>query len=159
MPKCCELYNDGLFLGPVRCALLILESGMSTPASFTDLLTSSWIFSDVSSFSHGMSVIRRQVLRLYCSLHSTKFEGIYIFPEVLHYSLSVYSHASEANWQWKKASKEKAFQFFLNNLLYFIFENLPQDFIYSIKANLNFLTFSSIAALDSSVLEVLGISK
>ena len=72
MPKCCELYNDGLFLGPVRCALLILESGMSTPASFTDLLTLSWIFSDVSSFSHGMLVIRRQVLRLYCSLHSTK---------------------------------------------------------------------------------------
>ena len=92
MPKCCELYNDGLFLGPVRCALLILESGMSTPASFTDLLTSSWIFSDVSSFSHGMSVIRRQVLRLYCSLHSTKFEGIYIFPEVLHYSLSQCIH-------------------------------------------------------------------
>ena len=159
MPKCCELYNDGLFLGPVRCALLILESGMSTPASFTDLLTLSWIFSDVSSFSHGMLVIRRQVLRLYCSLHSTKcWRYLHFSWRATLLSLSVYSHASEAN-SWKKASKEKAFQFFLNNLLYFIFENLPQDFIYSIKANLNFLTFSSIAALDSSVLEVLGISK
>ena len=48
------------FLGPIWCALLILESGMSTPASFTNLLTFSSPFSYVSSFSHGMLVIHIQ---------------------------------------------------------------------------------------------------
>ena len=111
------------FLCPARCALLIFESGMSTSASFTNLLTFSRSFSDVSSFSHGMLVIRRQVLRLYCSLHSSKCSRF------LHFSWSATLLSQCIHVLLKQTDSQREllylFQFFLNNLLYFNFENFP----------------------------------
>ena len=146
------------FLCPTRCALLIFESGMSTSASFTNLLTFSrtfptchpfhmecWLFVD-RSFDCIVHCIRANV------------QDFYIFPEVPHYSLSVFTCF------WSKLTVKESFSISFSSSLIICFISTLKtsrklELIYSIKASLNSSTFSSTAALNSSVLRVFRILK
>ena len=156
-----------LFLGPIWCALSIFESGISTPASFTNFLTFSRTFSDVSSLSNGMLVIHRQVLRLHCSLQSTKYSRLLHFPwsvTFLYIFLSTLLSLGVFTCSWSKLTVEESFSIscgssFIICLISSLKTTRKLDFICSIKFSLNYSTFSSTAVLNSSVLGVLDISK
>ena len=106
-------------LGLIQCALLIFESRMSIFSSFHNLLTFFRTFSDVSSFSHGM--YRSFASIAYCIRPNV--QGFYIFPEVLPLFQCIHVLLKQTD---SRRELLYIFQFFLNCLPCFIFENLPE---------------------------------
>ena len=144
------------FLGPRRCALSIFKPGIYKFLLFFHLSPGSflrfhsfhmewWLFLD-RSFDCIVDCIRPNV------------QGCYIFWSATELSVSV------STWFWSKLKVEESFSISCSSsLIIGLISSLKTfrklDFICPLKVSLNSSTFSSTAALNSSVLRVLSISK
>ena len=125
---------------------------MSTPASFTYLLSFPRTFSDVSCFSYGMLIICREVLWLYCLSHLTKCSRFLYFSwRAILLSQCIHMLLKQTDSQTELLY---LFQFFLNNLPYFIFENLPQVRFYLLNKGY----FEFLDSFFKSSIEFIGAS-
>ena len=159
MSKCCEFYGDCLFFvffGSKTVRSINIQTW--NLQVFTIFSPFSRGFSEVSFFSYGMVVILRQVFWLYCCLHSAKCSRLLHFLEC-YWTLSQCFHVLLKQTEDRRELLISCSSSLIIGLISSLKTSRKLDFICPLKVSLNPSTFSSTAALNSSVLRVLSISK